>query len=739
MTDLTFFRWHRKQENRARHHRESRSPVLPRRQRSLWRILILASLFCSLWIVGNSEVMAQTPPLNLSEIIHKRLEVRRPPEPELSPVVPEPSADPNGSSTVDAANTEEATSAPTNPPQPSAPGQAPQPQPTTPVPAPQVQAQAPATPEVVAPAPKPIKFIPPKLRVGKDPLPTSAMLTRFYDGRGHQPAWTNNAGVLPHVETFLQLLHTEAEREGLHAKNYDSAKIKTLLTEVRPGAGTTGPAPDALVDLDFLLTDAFLRYGADTSLGDVTLDSLTEKWFETNGEADLVLALQNALLTNTLEATLKNFPPQQEGYVKLREVFMRYQAIAEQGGWPSVPTGDTLQFGDQGARVATLRARLLASEDLATVSANTTTPIRTVSSEQREARNLPQEEKGRAEALFDETTEAAVKTFQRRHRLTENGIVNKDTLAALNVSAGIRAQQIARNLERWRRLPKDLGKRHIAVNVPDFMLEVVEDDRPVMDMKVVVGKVMRERATPTFSAPMKYVVLNPYWNVPKSIAQKELLPLSRKSPKYLARNNFSIKRVSAGVKQVRDPNAADGSMISVKTYDYLLRQGPGPKNALGRVKFMFPNDHSVYLHDTPSKDLFNREIRAFSHGCIRIEKPVDLAEYLLQGTPKGSRKAIQATFKHNKERTVWLPEPVPVHIQYWTAWVDDDGSLQFRNDIYGYDRLPGASRLSATTKPRTKLRKKSRPRPRIQQQAPQMEIQPPAPPPPAQTEAHTTM
>jgi len=255
-------------------------------------------------------------------------------------------------------------------------------------------------------------------------------------------------------------------------------------------------------------------------------------------------------------------------------------------------------------------------------------------------------------------------------------------------------------------------------------------------MKVVVGKIMQERTTPTFSAPMKYVVLNPYWNVPKAIAQKELLPLSRRNPTYFARNNFTVRRIPVGVKQVPDPNATDGSLISVPTYDYLLRQGPGPKNALGRVKFMFPNDHSVYLHDTPSKDLFTRTIRAFSHGCIRIEKPIDLAEYLLQGTPKGSREAILATLKRNKEQTVWLPEPVPVHIQYWTSWVEDDGSLQFRNDIYGYDRLPGTRRLPANSvpKPRPKIRKKPQPQPQIQP-----EIQPQPQPPPTQTEVHKMM
>ena len=388
-----------------------------------------------------------------------------------------------------------------------------------------------------------------------------------------------------------------------------------------------------------------------------------------------------------------------------------------------------MQPGERSERVATLRAHLHASGDWAAVSHDTNQALSTTSTEQRVAMAIPSDEN-----FFDETIEQAVKNFQRRHNLTPTGVVTAETLAALNISADIRAKQIARNLERWRQLPKDLGHRHIAVNVPNFTLEVVENDRPVMDMKVVVGKMIEDRSTPTFSAQMKYVVLNPYWNVPKTIAEKELFPMSRKNPQYFAKNNFTISKIPAGAKQIPDPTATDGSMISVPTYQYRLRQEPGPKNALGRIKFMFPNDHSVYLHDTPSKELFNRTVRAFSHGCIRIEKPVELAEYVLRSSPKGTPDYIAAALKRRKEQTVWLPEPIPVHIQYWTAWVDDNGGLQFRNDIYGYDHLPGTQYLPATTakKRPAKIRKPS--------QAPQPEFQPrPEPQPPVQTKAQATM
>jgi murein L,D-transpeptidase YcbB/YkuD len=255
-------------------------------------------------------------------------------------------------------------------------------------------------------------------------------------------------------------------------------------------------------------------------------------------------------------------------------------------------------------------------------------------------------------------------------------------------------------------------------------------------MKVVVGKMLERRTTPAFSAQMTHLVLNPYWYVPKSIAEQELFPLSRKDPHYFAQHNFTVRRVPVGEKQVSDPNAVDGTRASTKVYRYLLRQEPGPKNALGRVKFMFPNAYGVYLHDTPSKELFNRTVRTFSHGCIRVEKPLELAEYVLRETANWDRAAILAAIERQKQQSVWLPEPIPVYIQYRTAWVDRDGTVQFRNDIYGYDGLPDVSL------PITVVRN---PRPDIQPETPPAVLPevPPATPresqPVSPSEAKTTM
>ena len=311
---------------------------------------------------------------------------------------------------------------------------------------------------------------------------------------------------------------------------------------------------------------------------------------------------------------------------------------------------------------------------------------------------------------YDPTLVQAVKRFQKRTGLAVDGVIGGRTWAALNVSVKTRIRQIIANMDRWRALPNELGSRYVAVNIPNFTLDVVENKKSVLHMKVVVGKMVEDRHTPTFVAEMKYLVLNPYWYVPKSIAEKELFPLAKNDPTYFSKNNFIVQRVTVGEKQVPAPQTTDGSLISKPIYQYRLKQAPGPKNALGRVKFIFPNPYGVYLHDTPSKNFFQRSVRTYSHGCIRVEKPIELAEYLLQGTERWTKESILETIAQQKEKKVVLPEAVPVYIQYWTAWVDEEGVVQFRNDIYGYDDVPGARLpVSPPAKPRPQFDPKPQP------------------------------
>ncbi|MGE0683626.1 MAG: L,D-transpeptidase family protein [Candidatus Binatia bacterium] len=534
-----------------------------------------------------------------------------------------------------------------------------------------------AQPEKLARSPRP------KLMVGNETLRTATLLARFYEARVYRLAWSTDSGPLPRAIALLDGIQINAEREGLPAENYRLGKIRTLLQELK-GQEPDQLDPQALADLDLLLTNAFFLYGVHVAIGTPRFDALDAQWFEDHQKIDFVPALQQALETNQIANMLKNLPPQHPEYGKLRETLARYRELAARGEWLQFPVGFDLRPGDHDERIPKLRARLQVTGELTPPPPPKSTASGKQTRNKKEQHSISNERN-----IYDTTLVQAVKRFQKRHGLAVDGVIGSGTLAALNVSIETRIRQIIANMKRWRELPNDLGNRYIAVNIPNFTLDLIENEQLALHMKVVVGKMVEERNTPTFTANMTYLVLNPYWHVPKSIAEKELFPLSKKNPQYFAQNNFIVRRVAVE-KQIPDPKATDGSMIAKTMYRYDLKQEPGPKNALGRVKFIFPNSYGVYLHDTPAKDFFNRSVRTYSHGCIRIEKPIDLAEYLLRGTEKWTRSAILDTIGRQKEKKVPLPEAIPVYIQYWTAWVDDKGIVQFRNDIYGYDNVPEA-------------------------------------------------
>jgi murein L,D-transpeptidase YcbB/YkuD len=246
-----------------------------------------------------------------------------------------------------------------------------------------------------------------------------------------------------------------------------------------------------------------------------------------------------------------------------------------------------------------------------------------------------------------------------------------------------RLQQIRMNLERWRWLPRDLGEHHILINVPAYQMQVIEGEKPVLAMRVIVGK--PDTRTPLFSDYMTYVVFSPYWNIPETILREETVPKLVKDPDYLVRNNIEVVRGAGKAEEVIDASSIDWSDKS-QVEGVRFRQAPGPENALGLVKFIFPNHFNVYLHDTPGDTLFNRERRTLSHGCIRIEKPADLAEYVLADQSQWTPERIRTAMNAQQEQSVTLKKPLPVHIGYWTAWVEADGQVKFTEDPYGLDR-----------------------------------------------------
>jgi L,D-transpeptidase YcbB len=497
-----------------------------------------------------------------------------------------------------------------------------------------------------------------ELRAAGEPVYASLVLPSFYERRLYQPAWSDERGPTRLADDLLDALR-QADLEGLRSEDYHLASIAAVLAAVRADA-KRGPAlaPDRWAELDLLLTDAFLVYGAHLLAGRVNPETLRPEWVSNRRTADIAVVLEAALASGNIAGTLAGLDPPEVGYRRLRDALARYRAVAAAGGWPVIPDGSTLRLGERSSSVAALRERLRLEDNLAPAEAQDA-------------------------ELFDEPVGEAVKEFQRRHGLTDDGIVSAATRAELNVPVERRVEQLGLNLERWRWLPKDLGRRHIIVNIAAFELEVMDGDSVVMSMRVVVGRPFDR--TPVLSDTMRYLVLNPYWHVPSNIATSELLPKLKRDPSYLARYKMRVFPSSRLDAQEVNPATVNWATISAAHFPYLLRQDPGPRNALGRIKFMFLNKYHIYLHDTPARPLFEETQRDFSHGCIRIQHPIELAVYLLRNDPRWGRDALLAALDDAEDRSVPLPEPMPIHLLYWTAWADADGTIQFRRDIHDRD------------------------------------------------------
>lgn len=491
----------------------------------------------------------------------------------------------------------------------------------------------------------------------RDRVCGSDVLPGFYGRRGFRPAWIDDGLRLAAARSLIGALRG-VERDGLDPANYHLSTLESLVAEVDAAARRPRlrPAAETLADLEMLLTDAFLLCGSHLVHGQVDPETVQSDWSIKGRVEDLAAALERGLAAGDTAGALDSLRPSHAVYRGLLKAYGEYAAAAAAGSWPEFPAGPKLAKGARDGRVESLRRALAARGE-------PSDPAPPDPSD-----------------LFDEGLERTVIGFQRRHGLEPDGVVGAGTAAALNVTAAERLKQIRANLERWRWITPDLGERYVMVNVADYRVAVYEAGREVLGMAAVVGRAYRQ--TPDFSGQMSAITLNPTWTVPPKLAREDILPKLRKDPAYLKTRGFRVFENWTESAKELDPDGIAWDLVDPERLSFKFRQDPGPQNALGRMMFLFPNKYDVYIHDTPERGLFGRAVRDFSSGCIRVEKPFDLAAYVLRDDPAWTMERIADAISGGTTLAIPLRERLRVHVLYWTAWLGEDGRVQFRRDIY---------------------------------------------------------
>jgi murein L,D-transpeptidase YcbB/YkuD len=464
----------------------------------------------------------------------------------------------------------------------------------------------------------------------------------FYEARRYQPLWLTLDGLNPFGKALIEAF-SKAGDHALNPRDYHGDDLMKLAAN-----------SENLPQLEIELSKNYITYASHLMAGRVAPNDVN-KALNIFPEAPPPAALLGVVESvEDFSDFLESLAPNTPNYARLKQRLAEYRSKAQQGGFTIMPVGQVLKPGMADDRLDSLRARL-AEEDLLAAGSH-----------------LGQS--------FDGALVEAVKLFQERHGLEVDGVIGPDTLAEINVPIEDRIAQMEINMERRRWMPDDLGERYVFVNLADQNLKVVLNDKTIHTARVVVGKPYH--ATPVFSDQMTYVEINPYWTVPHSIATKEFLPQLKRNPATLQSKDI---RVFSGNSEI-SPYAVSWASYSPSSFPFTLRQEPGNSNALGRIKFMFPNKFNIYIHDTPSKSLFDRSRRDFSHGCIRVNDPFALGGVLL-GPDGWTRAKLESARDSKARRIIKLKDPIPVHITYLTAWVNKDGSTHFRPDIYGRDKV----------------------------------------------------
>jgi murein L,D-transpeptidase YcbB/YkuD len=466
----------------------------------------------------------------------------------------------------------------------------------------------------------------------------TAALQQVYAGRNDAPLWVTSAGLQPQGERLLAIM------ERLHRSGAVSFGADLAGASLRRGAAT----PEALAELELLLSSALAGAAVDPE------DLLAP------GPHPRVLA---ALDGASADEVLPQWMPPDPTFWRLRAAIGGYEAMVERGPWPTVSQGPKLEPGMRDARILQVRQRLLASGDMTDADAPVGSTIEP--------------------AVYDEMLANAIRRFQARHGLATDGVIGRGTIDALNVPAEERLTSMLFNLQRLHQKARDWGDDYVMVNIAGAQLTLMQDGEVAAFYNVIVGR--RERRTPEVHSAINRLEFNPYWNVPSGIYAKDFLPKLRKDSRYLANyKNIRVYRASEPANEV-DPSTVDWFSEEARKMRLRLRQDPGPENALGPAKFLFPNNYDVYLHGTNKPSLFAKADRFLSSGCVRLPDPLGFAELLLKSDPAWTRERIEQMVKDGRNRSVTLAEPLPVHLVYDTAWVDESGTVQFRSDVYRRD------------------------------------------------------
>lgn len=481
---------------------------------------------------------------------------------------------------------------------------------------------------------------------------------QFYKERGFTLGWFKDHKIVPQADTMLAVI-AKAGEEGLDPKDYQVKDFNKLFEELESVGKDTARRSALEKEIDVALSGTYFNWASDYYRGLVIpRENKSIDWDVKRNKIKLHKALLTILGARDSKYPYAEFQPLHQEYSNLKKALARYRVIQAKGGWPKIPEGTKLKPGQSSPAVPALRKRLgvsqVSAQDSAAAAAN----------------------------VYDEQLVSAVKAFQNQNGLDPDGRIAAETVKLLNIPVNERISQIIINMERWRWIPKSFEADHIIVNIPEFKLRLYKDSQEVMNMKVIVGKEMN--ATPIFSDKMEYVVISPYWNVPPNILREEIAPKVMDDPGYLERNNMEVITAKGAVV---NPSSVDWSGAGSDGFKYIVRKRPGPTNDLGNVKFIFPNVDNIYLHDTPRDELFSQTKRGFSHGCVRVEKPLELAETLLEDVPGGwNRSKIMQQVSTRKEKYVPLKAKLPVYLVYFTAWADSNGNVYFRDDLYGHDK-----------------------------------------------------